>query len=566
VSELPPPAPLLKLSLELPSSVLGTERELPLQMCESAIRSRVNALMETLGIPGSAAVSITVDTATPAADRALRLSVNGEPCRYSDELLHWTASYVLGAPAVAGASVASVWRWIAAAARARADRSGRPVIDFVTETSVEILKCNRRLLLGDDQVEAYAAGLEPPLRLAAARDVWPPSPSWLGPVLRDVLELRAGIGDRRAVATVLADAENISHPRAVVEELVAAIGPSAFEIQLAADVADRLTAGETASVRETFAFIRDGMFVETGMSYPEFHLVIADDLKPGTFAFAIGPIRTPPLRALGPDEHLVNDTRNRLKKDKIKSRRASNPATAQPAAIVSTSQRDVMGKGLDGRTTWDFRGHLILSMAAVLRQQGYCFVNRNFTRDRLDLIGRVFPAIGTHLAAKGYTDVHVTGVFRALVAEEISIRNTRRILDLLIQCPFSQSDDRLLLEWVRKGMSRALREKYARGTDVLVVYLLEPRIEAMISRPKRQPTEAEWDAILSAVRTETAFLPLTAQRPAVLTTALARPALRKALESEFPRIPVICFEELPPSTTVQPVARIALAAAATGAG
>lgn len=566
VTEMSMPAPLLKLSLELRGEVLGVESELPLRQCESAILSRVNGLMTTLGVPGSAAVSISAVTDAAAADRVLRLSVNGERCRYSDELLHWTASYVTGADPVAGMSIVEAWKGIATAARATADGLARTVVDLVTETCVEIVKCNRRLLLGDDQVEAYAAALEPPLRLAAARDAWPPSAEWLGPILRDVLELRASIADRRAIATVLADAENDSHPRAVVEELMATLGPSAFEIQLAADVADRLTAGETAAVRDLFAFVRDGMFVETGMNYPEFHLVIADDLKPGTFAFAVGPIRSTPLRALLDDEHLINDTSDRLKQNNVESRPALNPATAQPSAIVSTSQRDAMGKALEQYTTWDFRGHVILSMAAALRQHGSCFVNRNFTRDRLDLIGKVFPAIGTLLAAKEYADVHVTGVLRALVAEEISIRNTRRILELLIQCPHSRSDDRLLLGWVRKGMSRALREKYARGTDTVVVYLLEPRIEAMISRPKRQPTEAEWDAILSAVRAEIAYLPLTAQRPAVLTTALARPALRKALESEFPRFPVICYEELPPDSTVQPVARIALAPAVSAAG
>jgi type III secretion protein V len=420
---------------------------------------------------------------------------------------------------------------------------------------LEILKRNAFALFGKEQVAEYAASLTPPLRLAAARDIWPPPVEWLREVLRAVVGLRVSVADRRAVATALADADSRGDARMIVEDLVARLRPRSCEIHLSVDALDRLVALELPAVHDVFPLVRDGLFVETGLDYPPFELAVASDLKPGSFAFMIGSLRTPPIRALSGDECLVNDTSQRLAADGIPSRPALNPATDQPAAIVALAQRDGLG---NDRTAWDFREHFMLSLAAALRDHGRCFVDRTSTRSRLHVIEQAYPATAKALAGAGCTDARVTAVLRDLASDGVSIRNMRRIVDLLVEHARSARDDCLLMQRVRGGLSRMIADKYARGTDTVVVYLVDGKIEQIASALTRCPTDAQIEAVLTAVRTEQAFLPPTAQRPAILTTARARPMLRDIVRSEFPRIPVICFEDLPGAVNVQPVARISL--------
>ena len=53
-------------------------------------------------------------------------------------------------------------------------------------------------------------------------------------------------------------------------------------------------------------------------------------------------------------------------------------------------------------------------------------------------------------------------------------------------------------------------------------------------------------------------MPPTAQDPVVLTTALIRYRLRKALRGAFPRLSVLSYQELSPDMNIQPIARISL--------
>jgi type III secretion protein V len=45
---------------------------------------------------------------------------------------------------------------------------------------------------------------------------------------------------------------------------------------------------------------------------------------------------------------------------------------------------------------------------------------------------------------------------------------------------------------------------------------------------------------------------------ALLTTIEARPALRELVYLEFPRVPVLAYQELSPEMSLQPIARVSL--------
>ncbi|MEO6000552.1 MAG: FHIPEP family type III secretion protein, partial [Chitinophagaceae bacterium] len=126
-----------------------------------------------------------------------------------------------------------------------------------------------------------------------------------------------------------------------------------------------------------------------------------------------------------------------------------------------------------------------------------------------------------------------------------------------------------LVAFVRAGLKGQISDKYARGTNTLVVYLLDAKIEQILSKWNKEDLDGnglegsmsdEADKIITAIRSEFAYLPPTAMVPAIWTTIEARPVLRRILQYELPRISVIACQEILPDVNIQPVARISLPA------
>jgi type III secretion protein V len=114
---------------------------------------------------------------------------------------------------------------------------------------------------------------------------------------------------------------------------------------------------------------------------------------------------------------------------------------------------------------------------------------------------------------------------------------------------------------VRAGLKRYISHKFARGQNALVVNLLDPKIEELLSSQGLQNDqfdETQRNAILEAVRKEIQPRLSTASIPAVLTTIDVRPVFRSLIAPEFPRLPVLAYQEVSPELKIQAIARISL--------
>jgi type III secretion protein V len=205
----------------------------------------------------------------------------------------------------------------------------------------------------------------------------------------------------------------------------------------------------------------------------------------------------------------------------------------------------------------------------------------------------VFPAL-VKAARSTVSTEQITAVLRNLLAEGVSVRNLRLILErltdyqlrkdagshlVLDETPTSMdpgdaaSGNNLgdLTEFVRAGMKREISGKFSRETNTLVVYLLDRNIEELVSRNHSANSDAKLnssldqelqDKVLQSIRQEMTYLPPTAQLPLILTTSGRRAAVRKIIAHEFPRLGVVAYPELMPDLNVMPVARISLESAA----
>ena len=521
--------------------------------------------LRVLGVPGVPAVRTTV---TGAAGKALCLAVNGEQCHYPDELLWKIHSHMNRAP-LAKLPLAEVLK------SARGD-----VAEFLRLCCLNIVQQHPAVLFGSEQAAAFRETLPTP---SALRDDWPASADWLSPIMRKVLDQRISIANRQAVADLLREgllkgrsAEQLS------EELIASLKPGIAEIQLSADYLRQLSTADAGRGGGDFSQLRGDLFNLLGLRYPNFSFVAVGDLDAGSFRFKINHLTTLPRTGLQPKQLLVNEDVDRLALSGIQGKAAINPDDGRLyACIDSADEERAVSAGL---LTWNPMEYLVLCFAAELKEQSACFVSSSSVKYELDQLALDLPALAKAVLSS-YTLEQVTDVLRRLVAEGISIRNLRSILERLLDFDYTVADpasmvvldDRLpfreepdpgsighpaiLTAFVRTGLQRYMTQKYLNGRDRLGVYLLDPQIEEML--PKYESHYAEFNTadrnrILELFR---ACPAVTSPDVAILTVIDVRSALKRILASELPKLPVISHQELSPYVYIEPIATITWAGA-----
>ncbi len=315
---------------------------------------------------------------------------------------------------------------------------------------------------------------------------------------------------------------------------------------------------------ELIPFMRDGLFVELGTRFPGVRARGNPSLPPGAYQIQINEV--PVVTGQATLGHiLVNDTVERLKLMNVSGFEAINPATRQPAAWVPEQHKEMLEAA--GLTTWDVPGYIILHVAAVLRRHAREFVGVQEVQNMLDQLEKAFPAIVKEVIPKVVNLLKLTDILGRLVEEEISIRDLRGILQALAEYGQVEQDNVMLTEHVRSALKRYVSNKYARGTNTLVVYLLDPQIEEAVRGAIKRTSAGTHLAlepdiaqeIVQAVKNECGHLPPTAQRPVILTAMDIRRYVRKLLEYEFnPPFSVVSYQELSPDLNIQPVSRISI--------
>jgi FHIPEP family len=590
-ARISPPEVILSLSVDPGLGPVASTGDPLNEAVRREIALKLAGILDTLGIPGEPVVQIGfLGEDTPSTGKFLRVAVYNQVCRYPDELLQRVHSYVRGVPMESGATPTQILTWLrglCAEPGGTSGAEGMELVEFLSLTCLEVIKRRPAVLLGPSQAAAYRNSLPDPTDGpgsqpgAASLDL-----PWLATLLRAALDLRISIADKQTVAKVLTEEMAKGRPREdVVEELIAALRPDTVEIQFPQAYLRQLTTTESDGGRDRFALMRDGLFYELGLRYPKFEFVPVEGLKPNGFRFKINHLTTLPRVGLRPGEHLVNDTPDRLRLLNIHGRATINPANWNDCSLIDLDARDAASSA--GLTTWNPIEYLVLCFSADLRENSACFLDQRAVQTHLSQLEQAFPALVKAVQAKVSIE-RLTRVLRSLIAEELSIRNLRLLLewtldyDYIVTDPsrFIIFDDRVpvyempdqvqpndattLTAFVRTGMKRYISHKYTRGRSTLVVYLIDPEIEKALSghraselgeRGRTPPVETVRDRTLEAAREELQGLPLSST-PAVLTTVEVRSALRDLLAPEFPRVPVLAYQELSPDLNIQPVARI----------
>ncbi len=186
---------------------------------------------------------------------------------------------------------------------------------------------------------------------------------------------------------------------------------------------------EEQSFQQKIEMMTDGLFYELGLVFPLIDFLVDESLVSPYFRVEWNDFHLPAQKGLPKDKILVNDTVDRLTLLNIKGEEAINPANGSECAIISSEYKEIVEQA--GLTAWKPDGYIILTLSAKIRKNAASFVNRSFIDLLLNQLNQAFPATVEQINKNFNKDVLVQ-IIRKLLAEEISIRNLRSILDCLL--------------------------------------------------------------------------------------------------------------------------------------
>jgi type III secretion protein V len=350
------------------------------------------------------------------------------------------------------------------------------------------------------------------------------------------------------------------------EELTGLPLPAPLALELSGEITGVLNPSTETNrfLSELVPQIRERLFFELGVRFPG---VRVRGNAPGLAneAFVVKLNEVPVVFAQVALNHFfVNDTEANLRLLQIEAIAGQNPMTHTPGAWVPEAMKEKTDAA--GLTPIDIAGFIALQLGDVMRKYAHEFLGIQEVQAILDQMDQIYPALVKETVPK-LVSVHLlTEILKRLVQEDISIADMRSILQAIALWAPVETNPTTLTEYVRTEMKRFISFKYTRGQNNLVVYLLDPEIEEIISNSIRQSENGNYLAlepdtaqeILKTFEQEVGNLPQTAQKPVVITTMEVRRYLKKLVEIHHPEIAVLSYQELAPEIRVQPIARISL--------
>jgi flagellar biosynthesis protein FlhA len=219
-----------------------------------------------------------------------------------------------------------------------------------------------------------------------------------------------------------------------------------------------------------------------------------------------------------------------------------------------------------GYTVVDALTVLTTHLDDLFRRYAHELFGRQQLADALDRIGAANPRLVEELVPDPLPRAAVLRVFRNLVVEGVGIRDAQGVLEALAEYAPRTRDPEVLTEFVRARMARAITARFVGEDGVLYYVALAPDAEDTVVRGLQggdggtMQLVLEPEAARRLVRAmKTAAEQWTGNSELVLIVPpLARAPVRRLMEKEMPRLPVLSGAEVVPGTPLQKVGDLAL--------
>jgi len=212
----------------------------------------------------------------------------------------------------------------------------------------------------------------------------------------------------------------------------------------------------------------------------------------------------------------------------------------------------------------ELRGFVVLEPAeliarqveAVFRQHAPELLGRTEVQQLLDTLARSHPGLVEDVTPRHLPLTSVQAVLQQLIAENVSIRDTRTLFETLAaRAPKNQAIDELV-ETVRAALGRSIVDRLFEGGNALHVIGLAASTETRLLNEMGDEGEAllspaTLDALNEAAERALAEQEEAGYPPVLLISPGLRAILSRLLRRNLPQLSVIAYAEVPADKMVQ---------------
>ncbi len=231
--------------------------------------------------------------------------------------------------------------------------------------------------------------------------------------------------------------------------------------------------------------------------------------------------------------------------------------------IPETSRLRASAKGY---TVVDVPTIVTTHLQELLRQHGHELFGRQELADVLDRSSRLSPRLVEDLIPDVLTRGSVLRVFRNLLREGVSIRDSQSILEAMAEHAPRSRDPNVLTELVRQRLARHISHRFTGAEGALRYISLAPDAEEVVTRSLQASEDGTTRLIMDPRIAQTLLTRLgelvASQRGAddvvLLAPPLVRGPFRRLSEKLFPRVAVLSPGELLPTIRLERVGQLTL--------
>jgi flagellar biosynthesis protein FlhA len=219
----------------------------------------------------------------------------------------------------------------------------------------------------------------------------------------------------------------------------------------------------------------------------------------------------------------------------------------------------------------ELRGFVVLTppeliarqVEGVFRQHAPELLGRTEVQQLLDTLARSHPGLVEDVTPRHLPLTSVQAVLQQLIAENVSIRDTRTLFETLAaRAPKTQSIEELV-ETVRAALGRSIVDRLFEGSDTLHVIGLDASTETRLLNEMGDEGEAllsptTLDALNDAAERALAQQEREDHPPVLLTSPGLRAILSRLLRRNLPQLAVIAYAEVPADKRVQVSAELTI--------
>ncbi len=306
-------------------------------------------------------------------------------------------------------------------------------------------------------------------------------------------------------------------------------------------------------VTQDLDVVRDRVYTELGVRVPAFRVRVGAPLPVCGWGLAIDEL--PAGRGQLPAGKLfIPGTMEEHAARGVKGVAVTDPPSGRALVAVDPATREALAsQNLQPRHA---RELLVDQLVGALKKRAASFLGVQEVQSALSALEGQSPAL-TREATQKVPLPLLTDVLRRLLAEQVSIRNLRAVLEALV-APSAEGDAAQLTERCRQALARQLSWQHA-SNGPLLAWLVDPAVEETLRQagPAGGVSPDQAHAIVEGVRKAA-----RQGRAVLLASPDVRRTLRRLVEGTFPEVAVLTFAELDPEVQVRPVGRVMAAARA----